>query len=504
MKSIAQLWERAERYLKDGQVLAARAVLESILVRDANQPRVHLVLGGVAWNGNGVRDATRHALAAARCQLTSPELVCDVIAALVQVGESALAHQLFDHPLLVQGELPVPILMRLSGQAQNNGEHVRALDFLERARRAGASGAEFQCYLGVQLAFNGRLEEAERELESCLQLDPAAGRASLILSRLHTQSDEHNHLQGLAAGLKRVRAGTDEHAALEFARYKELEDLGRYPQAWQALTSANRIMHECLRHDPDAEVRSFDRLIERTADWSPPLAASGGEGPQPIFILGMPRSGTTLLDRILGNHSWVANAGELDNFRAAVAMDPVNQIDFEELGRRYLGQTQWRAGNKAFYVDKFPANWIMAGLIARVLPQARILHLVRDPMDVCFSNYRALFGVAYPYSYDLACLASHYRGYRRVMAHWHRVCPGRIMDVAYRDLIDDAPGVTRRVFDFCGLPFESGCANVTRNRGAIATLSMAQAREPIHARALEQWRPYAEWLEPLRAALADL
>jgi len=516
MKSIETLWNRAEHYLREDLVVPARAVLESILARDANQPRVHLVLGGIAWKHDKVRESTRHGIAASHCHFSSPEMVCDVIAALVQVGESEVASRLFTHPLLARDKLTVPILMRLSGQAQINGEHTRAMDFLERARSIGATGSDFQCYFGVQLTFNGRLDEAERALESCLQGNPAAGRAGLILSRLHKQTAEHNHLQNLSEGLNRVRTGTEDHAALEFARYKELEDLGRHDEAWRALSRANHIVSEIVQHDRGSEGASIARLIESTSHWSACKVAKEHEGPQPIFIVGMPRSGTTLLDRILGNHSQVANAGELGDFGwqlrwsidhrtpvypDAVALDRLGDVDFQELGQRYLQHTQWRAGNKRFYVDKLPANWVLAGLIARALPNARILHLVRNPMDVCFSNYRAFLGYSYPYSYDLTSLAQHYLDYRRVMAHWHRLFPGRIMDVAYHDLVTDTAGVTRRAFDFCGLAFEPNCADVTLNRSTVATLSMVQARQSIHGGHAKQWLPYAEWLQPLRQLL---
>jgi hypothetical protein len=230
----------------------------------------------------------------------------------------------------------------------------------------------------------------------------------------------------------------------------------------------------------------------------------------------MPRSGTTLLDRILGNHSQIANAGELGDFGwqlrwsldhrtpvypDAMALERISDIDFEQLGQRYLQHTQWRAGCKPFYVDKLPANWVLAGLIARALPNARILHLVRDPMDVCFSNYRAFLGYAYPYSYDLTSLAQHYLDYRRVMAHWHQLFRGRIMDVTYQDLVTDTAGIARRAFDFCDLEFEPHCADVTRNQSAVATLSMVQARQSIHGGHMKQWLPYAERLQPLRQAL---
>lgn len=517
MRSIAHLWQRADAYLRNGQVASARAVLESILVRDPQEARAHLVLGGIAWKHDHIRSAALHSLAAARCDLIAPEVACDVVGALLQVGESAAAHQMFEHPLLSHNAAPAPVLMALASHAQANGEHERALTYLERAARNGAAGAALDGFLGTQLSFVGRIDAAERALESCVRADPTKGRAALMLSRLNKPTAAKNHLHNLELGLRRVRSGSEEQAALQFARYEELESLGRLQEAWRALAEANRIMCQHWQHDAAAETALFDRLISQTAHWSTSMELLRSDEPTPIFIVGLPRSGTTLLDRIVGNHSKVTNAGELQDFFRqlrwlvehdapqfpdAYVLDRLDQLDYTELGSRYLLQTRWRAGDKPFYTDKLPSNWLVAGLIARALPQSRILHLVREPMDVCFSNYRALFGGSYPYSYDFHSLASHHRGYQRVMAHWHDRFPGRILDVAYADLVKDAPEVARKVLEFCGLDFETGCADVTRNGSTIATLSMTQARGPIHRDYIERWRPYAESLAPLVDALS--
>ncbi|MBU6199699.1 MAG: sulfotransferase [Xanthomonadaceae bacterium] len=506
-------WNRAQRYLAQGQPDAARTVLESFVRHSPQHVPAHLTLSMLAWNSGRVRDATRHALDAARTVPEDPVLLGHVAGALLQVGEVVAARACLDRAALTQTG-SVPALLQAAAIRYSLNENAAALALYDRAGRAGADGAEFRFQRGMQLAFNGRMDEADTELHACLRHNPAYGRASLELARLRKQTADHNHLAFLDAQLQRVQPGSYDHAAVEFARYKELEDLGRYDEAWDALAHGNALMYARHRHDADYSTRLFKRLTDICTTQFLQPGSVVHPGAQPIFILGMPRSGTTLLDRILGNHSQVASAGELDTFALQLrwcadhpvtldetVLDRLPGLDFAALGRRYLAQAQWRAQGKPLFTDKLPRNWMLAGPIARALPQARIVHMVRDPVDVCFSNYRVLFADAFAHVYDLDALASHYRTYRRTMAHWHAAMPGRILDVSYRDLVHDPEGTTRRVLDFCGLAWEPRLTDTTRNRTAVDTLSMAQVREPVHTRFVDSWRRYERQLAPLAQAL---
>ena len=265
----------------------------------------------------------------------------------------------------------------------------------------------------------------------------------------------------------------------------------------------NALVHARL-HD---EVARHHAWIERyVSAWSsalPRASSSTSTGPIPIFIIGVARSGTTLLERMLGNHSQVAVASELMDFGAQLhwAADTRNaqsdalvsrlpDLDYAELGRRYLAQTQWRARGKDFFVDKQPPNWLLAAAIHSALPQAPILNLVRDPMDTCCSNWRAYFGDACAYSYTLDALAEYFNDYRRVMAHWHAIMPGTILDVAYADLVREPEATLHKVFAFCGLEWEPGCMDLARNTAPSATLSAARIRSPVHDRSFGERRRY--------------
>ncbi|HJT96713.1 MAG TPA: sulfotransferase [Rhodanobacteraceae bacterium] len=509
-----RLWQRAERYLNENQIAAARVTLESLAQEAPQNVDVHLILGGIAWEEDRVRDAIRHALDAARMLPDDERLVTDVVAALLQAGETVAARNALAHPSLARSR-DIETLVRAGGFRYKLAEHADALALLDRAKSAGADGADFRFSRAMQLVFNGRLREAESELEACLRLPQAPARATLELARLRKQTPERNHLEDLARRLKSVAPDTEEAAAIEFARYKELEDLGRYDEAWDALAHANAIMYARHSHDPAASRRLFGRLTTVcTPEFLKP-ADVVHDGPQPIFIIGMPRSGTTVVDRLLGNHPKISMAGELDDFALQMrwaadhrstldetVLDRLAVIDYANLGRRYLDQTQWRAHGKPYFTDKLPRNWMVAGPIAKSLPQAKIVHLVRDPMDVCFSNFRVMFADAFAHIYDLDALASHYLEYRRVLDHWHAAMPGRVLDVVYADLVNDPETTMRAVLAHCGLEWDPACVDLTKNESAVATLSTAQVREPIHARAIKEWMRYEKQLEPLRRALS--
>ena len=488
-------------------------MLEALLAREPSHTQAHLILGGIAWKDDRIRDATRHALDAARELPNDPNLICDIAAALIQVGEIVAAQSCIANPILANATTGA-VVMRLAGLHQTLDLHAEALALFDRAESLGVPIAELRRHRAIELAFNGKTERAENDLEACVRSDPVAGRAALMLARLHRQTQTHNHLASIEQRIRTAVIGSEDHAAYEFARYKELEDLGRFDDAWHALAAGNAIMHRRLRHDSADERRRTEQFLARcTREFLRPVPVDR-TGPQPIFIIGLPRSGTTVLDRMLANHSKIVAAGERSDFGKQLCwsadhhadllpdarmLEKLPHLDFAEMGHRYLAQTQWRARGADYFIDKLPAHWIVAGLIRKALPHARILHLTREPMDVCFSNFRALFGSSYPYSYDLRSLAAHYRCYRQTMDHWHATMPGQILDVPYHDLVHDNEATARSVLAFCGLDYEAQCADLMSNTAPVATLSMIQVREPIHARSFDEWRRYETQLVPLRA-----
>lgn len=512
---VRRLWARAQHYIEIEQIAAARVALESILKHEPSHTAARLLLASTILGEGRVREAASHMLRAARLVPGDATAACAAASCLKRLGENLAAHELIRH-LRIDGTVSGETLLEIAHVLQALGDHPASLALMNRARLAGYDSPDFRYFRSLQLQFNGHLDEAERELEACLRLGPTHGRALLALARMRTQTPRSNHLEHIRAGLGRVQQGSEHHAALEFALYKELEDLGDAEAACAALTRGNAIMFGRLQHDPQQEDGVVDALV---ASFRPGCMGPARDDPMqsmPIFIIGMPRSGTTLLDRILGNHSMVVSAGERDDFPkqlrwtadldgAAILdlplLERLDRLDYALLGRRYLLQTRWRAQGKRFYVDKLPVNYMLAGCIATALPAAPILHMVRSPMDVCFSNYKAFFGDGFAYSYELNAVAAQYRRYRRLMAHWHRAMPGRIMDVSYDALVGDPENTIRAVLAHCNLPYEAGCEDLGRNASAVATLSSPQVRGRIHRRARGEWKRYSRQLQPLRTAL---
>lgn len=514
----ARLWARIRRYLETRQEDAARIALEKLVQAAPADVEARVLLAGAIVSSDArVRECLAHLEAATKALPENADLVAMVALAMLRVGDVIGARRCLENPAVV-ATTSIEDSMSLAHVHQLLGEHAKSLAFMDRAKALGHDNPDFRYFRGLQLQFNGRLQEAEAEMETCLKMGPTFGRASLMLARLKTQTRQSNHLAYIREQLRRAEPDSEDRASFEFAQYKELEDLGEDDEAWAALERANRIMDRLFRHDGQAEGRLFDALIERTGtDFLQP-ASTEFDGPAPIFVIGLPRSGTTLLERILGNHSMVESAGELNDFPRqmqwqanhycfpvldATLLARADELDYANIGRRYLQQSQWRARGKKYYVDKLPPNFMLAGFIHRALPQAAILHMVRDPMDACFSNYKAMFGNAYAYSYEPNLLVDHYRRYRRLMAHWHGVMPGRILDVSYNELVRDPETKTREILAFCQLPFEAGCADLTRNRTPVATLSSAQTRRAINDRSIGEWRRYSGKLAWMETELAE-
>lgn len=397
--------------------------------------------------------------------------------------------------------------------------HERAAVQFRRAVALCPGNADYRHNLAVSLTFSGDVTEAEREYEACIAAEPRHWRAHLSLSHLRRQTPASNHIARLRALLAAHGAGTSAQVYLNMALAKELEDLGDYPAAFRHLVRGKAAPRSQMGYSSQRDAALFQAI----ADAFPAVAAgeAGHDTSEPIFVIGMPRSGTTLVERILSSHPQVQSAGELYNFVVAWKralggpafriFDPgdiarATAIDWPALGRDYLDSTRPLTGDAAHFVDKLPHNFLYAGYIARALPNARIICLRRNPMDTCLGNFRLLFAPESPYfdySYDLLDTGRYYVRFHRLMAHWQKHFPGRILEVQYEALVADQERVSRELLAFCGLSWDPACLRFEANQAAVATASAGQVRTPIHRGALHRWKQYESELQPLRRLLED-
>jgi hypothetical protein len=310
-----------------------------------------------------------------------------------------------------------------------------------------------------------------------------------------------------------------DEAYLAYALGKELEDLGDWPAAFRAFSRGAAARRSELHYDEAAEQALFDALGSTlTEDW---LRGSGPghASEQPIFVIGQPRTGTTLVERIISSHSAVHSAGELRQFDGALrrlsnfrgssrySADLVHAaagLDMARVGAAYLQLTRPLRGNLARFVDKLPTNYRYLPLILAALPRAKIVHVRRGPMDACFASFKQLFADAYPHSYQQEEMARHHARYYTLMAQWRQRFGEHFLDVDYEAVATDPEAQARRLIDFLELPWEAGCLEFHTQEAAVTTASVVQVREAADTRSIGRWRRYADQLTPMRRELARL
>ncbi|WP_419318627.1 sulfotransferase [Caulobacter sp. ErkDOM-E] len=359
----------------------------------------------------------------------------------------------------------------------------------------------------------GLTGEAEALLDRVIALDPADADAWQNRSTLRRQTAQANHVPALLDAVARTRPGPAE-VALSYALAKEFEDLGQYQQSFEWLKRGADRRRRLLSYQVASDVAAMEEIARV---FNPALFAATPEGCAevgPIFVLGLPRSGTTLVDRIISSHSAVESLGEINDFALSLMRlagqaggkgDLIRRsatLDPAALGRTYLDSLAGRGPRRPMVIDKTPVNFLYVGLIARALPNAKIIHLRRHPMDSGYALYKTLFRMGCPYAYDLDDLAAYMLAHRRLMAHWRAVLPGRILDVDYEALVTDQETQSRRIIAHCALDWQDACLRFHENAAPAATASAAQVRQPIHADSVGLWRRYAPQLAPLAAALA--
>lgn len=445
----------------------------------------------------------------------SPELLFAVSLGLFRFNEFARLRDTLTRTAFVD-QAPPRILAEAAAGLLAAGDGNSAMQLVERALRVDARNPAALYFRGNLRLFAGDSDGARADYLACLASDGRMFQASWMLAGLRRATPEDNRLRALLAEAAAAVPGGQGERFVRYALYREAHDLGEYELAWRNLARACEIGRRTSRFDRDRFGRLVDRMLAGFDARTLARQASVRLTHVPIFIVGMFRSGTTLLERILAGHTAVADGGETDAFaeevRTAIdhgftgafdarVLDRLDGIDLDALATRYAASAAWLAKGHRMFTEKLPSNFMNTGLIAMALPQAKIIHMRRDPMDTCFANLSTLLSAPLGHADDQLDVAAYHRGCARLMEHWKALLPERILSIDYHELVADPEGVATRVAAFCGLQFEPGMLDLGRDGGSVATASTAQVRQGILRGRTGAWQPYAAHLQPMIRAL---
>jgi tetratricopeptide (TPR) repeat protein len=402
------------------------------------------------------------------------------------------------------------------------GTHLPALSIFEKILESYPRQAAAQLSYGHTLKTVGRVEESISAYRKAIEISPTIGEAYWSLANLKTFRFADEDIAAMRAAITLEGGDADDQSHIAFALGKALEDRREYNESFKYYKRGNAIRRIEHIFDPKKNMFNSVRQIHTcTAGFFEQRAGQGCQAPDPIFIVGLPRAGSTLLEQILASHSSVEGTAELPDIIAISRelggrkkdnpatlypeiLAELSPQKLQKLGEDYLESTRIQRSDTPFFIDKMPNNFLHIGLIHLILPRAKIIDARRHPMAGCFAGYKQLFAKGQTFTYDLTDVGHYYRNYVKVMDHWDEVLPGRVLRVQYEDMVADSDTQIRRVLEHCELPFEEQCLRFYETDRAIRTPSAEQVRQPIFHEGLEQWRHYETHLNPLKKALGPL
>jgi tetratricopeptide (TPR) repeat protein len=386
----------------------------------------------------------------------------------------------------------------------------------------GTETADLHLWLADLLKSVGRQAEAIQEYHTAIAALPNSGKAWWSLANLKTYRFGEDEIARMRIVEAAPTTSLVDRYNLCFALGKALEDQGQYEESWACYERGNALKHAEIRHLPQI-TETHARLSKQvcTKEFFAARQDWGVADPTPIFIVGLPRSGSTLIEQILASHSQVEGTQELPDVQRIVmelrgrgtdlnnpgypsVLTELTAEEFTRLGEHFLTETRaYRRTGRPFFIDKMPNNFRDVGLIHHKQPNAKIIDSRREPMACCFGNLKQLFSSGQEFSYNINDIACYYRTYLELMRHWNLALPGRILTAHHEDIVDDLEGSVRRILDFCALPFEPACLEFHKTPRNVRTASSEQVRQPISREGIDRWRNYEPWLYSLRAALGD-
>ena len=505
--SLPQLLEQGFAQLERGEIDLAAACCREALSRKPDLVPAHFLVGLIGLESKQRKTAYQAFRSVSQLDPEHAASWAQLAKLFMSEGQVRRADAALERATRHVGD--EPIVFDLIGTVHSlMGEYGLASQWFSKAVSAKPNHPPFLLNYANNLIYRGDTRQANDLFETILSIQADSPQAHWALAGSRRATDRA-HIDTMQAMAKRSGQHPRASAFYHYAIGKELEDLECWDDAFEAFAAGARARRKTVEFDEKAEIEMFEFL---TAHYTADRFATihGNPSNAPIFVLGQPRTGTTLIERIISSHSQVHSAGELQQFGlglrrlsdyqspqrfSAELFEQALKLDPAKVGGIYLDTTERVRGNAPHFVDKLPQNYLLIPLILAALPNAKIVHLTRHPMDACFASFKQLFADAYLHSYDLGEMARHHARYWHLMETWRRRFPGRFLDVSYEATATNFEPAVRRLIEFLQLPWEDNCLNFHQQAAAVSTASAVQVRQPIHTRSIDRWRRYAPQLQ---------
>ena len=512
---------RAGSLFSDGELDIAHDILDKYRATGGNHLEALRLLARIEHQRNNLEEAERLLEDALNLPPNYRAAKIDYVRILLDSQKYPKAIEVIESLLTLEPSNS-EILHLYAAACVGLGRNERAIELYSQLLTASPSFAELHVALGHSFKSVGQQKQAIESYRTATTIRPNFGDAYWSLANLKTYPFMDDEVARMSAEERAPAIDLVDRYHLCFALGKAYEDRNEFAESWHFYERGNALKHSANGYSPEiTEINTRKQIEVCTAEFFEARASVGASDPDPILIVGLPRSGSTLLEQILASHSLIDATQELPEIpRIAREMegsrsDPYNPRypsvlaelradEFQKLGRRYLHDTRAYRGNKPFFIDKMPNNFRHIGLVHLMLPNAKIIDVRREPMACCFSNLKQLFASGQEFTYRIEDIARYYRSYLELMRHWHSVLPGRVLQVCYEDLVEDLEGNVRRILGFCGMKFDPACMQFYKRTGNIASASSEQVRQPIFRQGLFAWRKYEPWLNTLKEHLGEV
>jgi tetratricopeptide (TPR) repeat protein len=509
----------AREYERNGDLKSAESIYREILTKDPDNVDAARLLAGIAVQNKRYRDAEVFLKKA----LT---IAPDYTRAWVDLAGVQRELEKFDDAI----ESARQVIRLAPDNAESYvvyasaigmaGDHEEAIRAFARALEISPDRPAAACGMAHHQKTLGEQDAAIASYRRAIALKPDHAEAYWSLANLKTFHFEDREVEAMEGLLQRTDLPDEARAQLNNALGLEYEGRKEFARAFARFQECNTIRRRHETYDPMETESTYDRIIEMfTPEFFEENAGSVATAVTPIFVVGLPRSGSTLIEQILASHSQVDGTHELSDLSRAVrsswwprrghsrfpdALSDFGLADWRQIGENYLQRTEKFRRGAPWFIDKNPNNFVYAGLLRLAIPNAKIINARRHPLDSCLGSYKQLFASGQPFTYDMTELAEYYLQYQRLIDHWHEVLPGFVLDVQYENIVADLEHQVRRMLDFCGLPFEEECLRFHETRRAVKTASSEQVRQPIYSSSVHLWRNYEPYLGELIEILAPL